>query len=158
MLNQSHGIRQRIIRNAPLVLVVDDNEDNILLACSFLELLSCKHLTAEDGKTAIDIAMDKLPDLILLDIVMPGTDGIAVTQVLKQNPLTNHIPIIAVTGLSFLHQKKQIMDAGCDDYVCKPYLIEELERKLVHFFNLSSIDLCNNNLYNNCDRKLILSA
>lgn len=140
------------------MLVVDDNEDNILLACSFLELLSCQHLTAENGKIAMDMAMDKLPDLILLDIVMPETDGITVTQTLKQNSLTNHIPIIAVTGLSFLHQKKQILDSGCDDYICKPYLIEELERKLVRLLNLNPIDSYNNNSYNNCDRQLILSA
>ena len=68
MLNQSHAIRQRIVRKTPLVLVVDDNEDNILLACSFLELLSYQHLTAENGKIAMDMAMDKLPDLILLDL------------------------------------------------------------------------------------------
>ena len=133
MLNQSYAIRQRIHRKSPLVLVVDDNEDNIIFTCGSLKLLKYQYLAASSGKTAFDIAVDKLPDLILLDIVMPGMSGIELTQRLKRNPLTNHIPIIAVTGLSYPHQKQQVMDAGCDDYLVKPYLIEKLENKLSNF-------------------------
>ena len=144
MLNQSY-IRQRIHRKSPLVLVVDDNEDNIIYACGSLKLFEYKHLVATNARTAFDIAVDKLPDLILLDVVMPRMSGIELAQRLKRNPLTNHIPIVAVTGLAYAHQKQQIMDAGCDDYIVKPYLIEKLEKKLFDFLNFNISNLYSNN-------------
>ena len=119
----------------PLVLVVDDNEDNILYACGSLELSNCRHVIANDGQAALDLVRDKLPDLILMDIVMPKVDGISLTRILKSHPHTRQIPIIAVTGLAFKHQKEEILQAGFDDYLCKPYLIEELEAKLALFLN-----------------------
>ena len=121
--------------SSPLVLVVDDNEDNILYACGSLELSHCRHVVAGDGRAALDLAKDKLPDLILMDIVMPKVDGISLTRKLKSHPRTSHIPVIAVTGLAFNHQKEQILNAGFDDYLCKPYLIEDLENKLTLFLN-----------------------
>ena len=135
---------QKPARDMPLVLVVDDNEDNVLFACGSLDLLNFQYVVARDGQTAIDIAKDKLPDLILLDVVMPGMDGITVMQTLKCNSRTNHIPIIAVTGLAFSAQKKMILKGGCDDYLCKPYLIEELEQKLGLFLDLNSLSCLNN--------------
>ncbi len=138
MLIQSQAIRQEKEATALslVVLVVDDNEDNLILATSSLELMGIKHLVAMNGDAAIDMAKDKLPDLILLDIVMPEANGIKVTQTLKNNSLTKHIPIIAVTGLSYPHQTKEILDAGCNDYICKPYLIDDLEEKVAYFLNL----------------------
>ena len=137
MLNKSLAKPQKIIRNEPLILVVEDNEDNLLYSTSILELSNYKFLQASDGKIGLDIAMDKLPDLILLDIVMPKISGIEVIQVLKRNPLTNHIYIIAVTGLVFDAQIKIIVDAGCDDYLLKPFAIEQLEDKLDLFLKKS---------------------
>ena len=61
---------------------------------------------------------------------MPKVDGIEVIETLRRNPLTNHIYIIAVTGLTFPKDVKRIMDAGCDEYLRKPFLIEQLEAKL----------------------------
>ena len=121
--------------SSPLVLVVDDNEDNVLYACSSLELSNCRHVVASDGQAALDLARDNLPDLILMDIVMPKVDGISLTRILKSHLRTSHIPVIAVTGLAFNHQKEQILNAGFDDYLCKPYLIEDLENKLTLFLN-----------------------
>ncbi|MEO1466441.1 MAG: response regulator, partial [Cyanobacteria bacterium J06633_1] len=84
-------------------------------------------------RPALDIAMDKLPDLILLDIVMPKVDGIEVIETLRRNPLTNHIYIVAVTGLTLPHDVKAIMDAGCDVYLEKPFTIEQLENRISFF-------------------------
>lgn len=128
-------------RSVPLALVIDDNEDNVLFACGSLELLNFRCIVASSGASAIDLAKDKLPDLILMDIVMPEMDGISVTQSLKNNPLTNHIPVIAVTGLALSAQREQIMTGGCDDYLCKPYMIEELSEKIANFLDLSAFDL-----------------
>jgi len=120
---------------SPLILVVDDNEDNILYACFSLEIHNCQHIVAYNAQTALDLARNKLPDLILMDIVMPKVDGISITRVLKSNFVTSHIPVIAVTGLALPHQQQEIMNAGFDDYLCKPYYIDDLADKLNLFLN-----------------------
>ena len=119
----------------PRVLVVDDDRDNLLFIGYALDLLGIKHIATESGKTALDLAMDKLPDLILLDMVMPETDGMNIARTLKKHPLTNHIPIIAVTGLTLAKHRTAIAAAGCNDYISKPLLIDELEAKVVKHLN-----------------------
>ena len=137
MLNKSLAKPQRIFRKEPLILVIEDNEDNLLYHTTILELSNYKFLKASDARIGLDIAMDKLPDLILLDIVMPKVDGIEIIENLRRNPLTNHIYIIAVTGLAFDNQVRIIINAGCDDYLLKPFMIEQLEEKLNLFLEIS---------------------
>lgn len=139
MLNQSDAFKRTPLRNTPLVLVVDDHEDNVIFATGSLELLNLEYIVAHNGKSAAQMALKELPDLILLDVVMPQMDGITVTQILKQNPVTRDIPIVAVTGLVYKSQREQIIKAGFDDYLSKPYLIEELSSKLDRFFDLSAV-------------------
>lgn len=149
MLSQSYTLKRTSLRNTPLVLVVDDHEDNIIFATGSLELLNFECIVARNGKSAIEMAIAKLPDIILLDVVMPKMNGITVTQILKQNPLTKNIPIVAVTGLAYKSQQQKIMKAGFDDYLCKPYMIEELSDKLDRFFDLEAV--CEGKNYNvNC--------
>ena len=137
MLNRQFELppSKRRQKCSPLVLVVDDNEDNIFYACASLDLYDCQHIAARSAQTALDLAKDKKPDLILMDIVMPQVDGMSITRILKNNLVTSKIPVIAVTGLALPHQKEQIMNAGFDDYLCKPYYIEELADKLICFLN-----------------------
>lgn len=135
VLNKSLAKPQKLIRKKPWILVVEDNEDNLLYHTTILELSNYQILQASDGKSGLDISMDKSPDLILLDIVMPKMSGIEVIEALKRNLLTNHIYIIAITGLASEDQIKIIMDAGCDDYLLKPFYIEQLEEKLNIFLN-----------------------
>lgn len=116
--------------------MVEDDEDNLFFATAILELSHYQFL-ASNGRTGIDIAMDKLPDLILLDIVMPEVNGVEVIKTLRRNPLTNHIYIIATTGLTHPKDVQIIMDAGCDEYLHKPFSIEQLEQKLKHFLTVS---------------------
>jgi len=130
MVNKSLAKSQRIIRKEPLVLVVEDNEDNLFYATSILKLSNYQFLKASNGRIGIDTAMDKLPDLILLDIVMPKVNGVELIETLRCNPLTNHIYIIALTGLTLPRDITRIMDAGCDQYLHKPFTIEQLEEKL----------------------------
>lgn len=137
ILARSSTLLPRSSRITPLVLVVDDDRDNLVLNISVLDILNLKHLVATNAKNALDLAMDKLPDLILLDIVMPELDGIAITRQLKANPLTDRIPIIAITGLTLPKHRSEIKNAGCDDYISKPFLIEELEAKVSHYLHLN---------------------
>lgn len=121
---------EQIVEKQPLVLLVDDNKDNLWLIEKALEPLECKILTAANGEIALSLAQTHLPALVLLDIMLPDIDGIEVILQLKQNPQTQRIPIIAVTALAREEEKERILMAGCDNYLSKPYLLEELEEKV----------------------------
>lgn len=119
----------------PLVLVVDDNEDNLLLLAFVVEQLDCRIVTALDGKTALDLAQDYHPSLILLDMMLPDMDGMEVLSHLKQNPITKTIPVIAVTAMAREQDRDRILLAGCNEYVSKPYAVDELEMLLRRYID-----------------------
>ncbi len=131
----------------PLILAVEDNEDNLLLIGYTLESLDCRHICQNDSSTTLIVAKEYQPDLILLDILLPGVSGMELICLLKQEPLTREIPVIAVTALAGEEEKKSILMAGFDDHISKPYMFEELEatisrhllRKLSYDWTL---DLC----------------
>ncbi len=115
--------------NSP-ILVVDDDGDNLLLARFVVESLGLKCLVCSDSQQALPLINKHVPSLILLNIVMPHISGIEIARQIKQNPKTKQIPLIAVTGLTRRHEKDLIFAAGFNDYIRKPYLIEELEIKI----------------------------
>ena len=129
----------RLHRTAPLILIVDDNQDNILFISFIVDALNLKHISANTSGDAINLAINEKPDLILLDMVMPDMDGMEVTRRLKNNSFTRHISIVAVTGLTLPEHQQAIKEAGCDDYICKPFSIEEVESKIASFLNLCLI-------------------
>jgi CheY-like chemotaxis protein len=111
----------------PLILAVDDDEDSLLLLFYALESLDCTILTETGGQAALNAAATQKPDLILLDIVLPDIYGVDCIRLLKQNPETQSIPIIAVTALARAEERELILLKGCDAYVSKPYMLDELE-------------------------------
>ncbi len=122
------------------ILVVDDDQDNLLLVnYQLLQLLNCTVISAPDGQTALTLAQTYKPDVILLDIMLPAMDGFEVARRLKQNAQTQTIPIIAVTAMARSLDQELALEAGCDDYVCKPYEIETLAAALDRHLNLSSL-------------------
>ncbi|NEQ28251.1 MAG: response regulator [Microcoleus sp. SIO2G3] len=132
---------------SPLILAVEDNEDNLVLLSYALESLGCKLICQKDSLTTVLVAKEYQPDLILLDILLPGVSGIDVVRSLKQEPLTSNIAAIAVTALASAQDREHILNAGFNDYISKPYMIEDLEalvrRYLCKKFNPNSIfDLC----------------
>lgn len=102
------------------ILVVEDNPLNLKLVRAVLSLSSCTVLEAKSAETGIQIALDTLPDLILMDLHLPAMDGLAATSILKKNPATSHIPIIAVTSCAMEGDGKLAFAAGCDAYITKP--------------------------------------
>ena len=121
---------------APLVLVVEDNEDNLVLLTYILESLGCKLITCTDGgETTVILAKEHHPDLILLDIVLPKVSGIEILKSLREESLTCNVPVIAVTALATEANRENIIRAGFNNYIIKPYLIEELEEMISPYIN-----------------------
>lgn len=102
------------------VLVVDDAISNIKMLGEILRA-DCDIVFATNGKAALQQATRTLPDLILLDVVMPDMDGYQVCQHLKQNPATNHIPVIFITALDSIEDEEKGLEVGAIDYIAKPF-------------------------------------
>ncbi|NMG11200.1 response regulator [Brasilonema sp. UFV-L1] len=129
----------------PLILAVEDNEDNLLLLSYALESIGCKLICQKDCSTTLLVAKEYQPDLILLDILLPGVSGIDIVRSLKQEPLTSHIAAIAVTALASAEDRERILSAGFNDYISKPYMIEDLESLVRRYLckRLNPNSLCN---------------
>jgi two-component system, cell cycle response regulator DivK len=102
------------------VLVVEDNPANMTLATFLLESVGYAVLSAIDAETGLTIAREQSPDLILMDIQLPGMDGLEATGILKADELTKSIPVIALTALAMKGDEERIRAAGCDGYIAKP--------------------------------------
>ncbi|MFH1538275.1 MAG: response regulator [bacterium] len=107
------------------VLIVDDNKNNLKLAGEIVRSLGLKTIEATDAKSAIALARERLPDLILMDIQLPGMGGMEAIRILKNDDRTRHIPIIALTSLAMNGDKKKIMASGCDAYLAKPFRFDD---------------------------------
>lgn len=123
------------LHKQPLILIVDDHRDNLLFASYVIESLGMRPAITNNSQQCLHLVKILLPDLILLDIVMPGLNGLEITRIVKQDRQICHIPIIAVTGLTRPEDTKKIIGVGCDDYLIKPYLIEDLENKIYSYLN-----------------------
>jgi CheY-like chemotaxis protein len=119
----------------PLILAVEDNDDNLVLITYTLESLGCKLICQKDSSSTLLIAKEYQPDLILMDILLPGLSGIDVVHYLKKESLTCKIPVIAVTALASPEERERILMAGFDDYISKPYMIEDFEALISSFLS-----------------------
>lgn len=102
------------------VLVVEDNPANMALATFLLQSAGHFVLTAKDAEAALVLARGEHPELILMDIQLPGMDGLEVTALLKRDEATRNIPVIALTALAMKGDEERIRAAGCDGYISKP--------------------------------------
>jgi two-component system, cell cycle response regulator DivK len=102
------------------VLVVEDNAANMTLATFLLESAGYSVLSARDAEAGLTLARTERPALILMDIQLPGMDGLQATALLKADPATRHIPVIALTALAMKGDEARILAAGCDGYIPKP--------------------------------------
>jgi two-component system cell cycle response regulator DivK len=108
------------------ILVIEDNPQNLKLAQLVLQKAGYAVLSADSGEAGLALAEERQPDLILMDVQMPGLDGLAVTRLLKHSPRTAHIKVVALTALAMKGDAERILGAGCDAYLAKPYHYNEL--------------------------------
>ncbi len=108
------------------ILIIEDNQANMKLATLLLERASHTVLCAVDAESGMALARAETPDLILMDIQLPGMDGLSATARLKQTPVTGAIPIIALTALAMKEDEAKAIAAGCDAYIAKPLRYQEL--------------------------------
>ncbi|MEW6521507.1 MAG: response regulator [Thermodesulfobacteriota bacterium] len=102
------------------ILVIEDNELNLKLVRTLLELADFSVLEALDAEQGITIARRELPDSILMDIQLPGLDGLTATKMIKQDPLLQRIPVIAVTSFAMESDGRKAQEAGCVGHISKP--------------------------------------
>ncbi|HEX5844526.1 MAG TPA: response regulator [Pseudomonas sp.] len=108
------------------ILVIEDNPANMKLASMLLRNVGHRVLGATDAEAGLLLARADPPDLILMDIQLPGMDGLAATALLKQDPLTVAIPVIALTAMAMKADQEKSRLAGCDAYISKPLRYQEL--------------------------------
>ena len=111
------------------MLIVEDNPDVISYISSFLEK-DYHIITAENGKTGLKKALDKFPDLIISDVMMPEMDGFELCNKLKADQRTSHIPVILLTAKADLDSRIEGLEFGADDYISKPFEADELKARV----------------------------
>ena len=108
------------------ILVVEDNPANMKLAVFLLQDAGYVVLSAADAEAGLTLAREQHPDLILMDIQLPGMDGLAAIALLKRDETTRAIPVIALTALAMKGDEARIREAGCEGYIAKPTRYREM--------------------------------
>lgn len=116
-----------------LILYVEDNYENKLFVRRVIESMGHEMLEAETGLDSLAIATDRMPDLILMDVNIPGMDGLETTARFKQNPQLAHIPIVALTANAMKGDRERCLAAGCNGYMQKPVGVSDLRREITNY-------------------------
>jgi two-component system, cell cycle response regulator DivK len=116
------------------ILIVEDEPRNLKLLRDLLQKFGYQILEAPDGEQGVKMAVEKIPDLILMDIMMPKMDGLEATRIIKADEKTRHIPIIALTSYAMKGDREKTIEAGCDGYIAKPVDIQDLLKTVKSFF------------------------
>lgn len=125
------------MRRSSLILVVDDNEAGLLLAGAVLQREGFQVDSAGSSEEVMERLNERLPDLILMDVQLPGQDGLSLTRQLKADPATAAIPIVALTAHAMASDRDEALAAGCVGYISKPIETRTLG-DLVHGFLLEA--------------------
>lgn len=117
----------------PRILVIDDNPTNLKLAMCVLELEGYRVDQAIDAEDALIFLGNNVPDLILMDILLPGMDGLTLTRQLKEQERFRHVPIVALTASAMKGDEERAREAGCDGYIAKPMDTRALPAQIAGF-------------------------
>jgi two-component system cell cycle response regulator DivK len=121
------------------ILLFEDNELNRKLVRAMLQKDKYQILEAEDAETGIQLAQEYRPDLILMDIQLPGMGGLSATRIIKKDRLLKGIPVIALTSYAMQGDEEEAREAGCDDYITKPIGRQRFLEAVTHFLKLGHV-------------------
>ncbi len=122
------------------ILVIEDTPVNMELVTDLLEVAGYRVIQAETAETGIERARAEAPDLILMDVGLPGMDGLTAAGILKQDQLTKDIPVIALTSHAMKDDEERIIAAGCDGYITKPIDTREFPKIVAGFIGSNGKD------------------
>ncbi|MDM8527550.1 response regulator [Anaerolineales bacterium HSG24] len=120
-----------------LILYVEDNFENKLFVRRVIESMGHEMIEAENGPDSLTLAAQRPPDLIFMDINIPGMDGLQTTIELKKNGELKHIPVIALTANAMKGDRERCLNAGCNGYMQKPVGVSDLRREIQRHANAS---------------------
>ena len=127
------------VAGSPLVLIVDDYDDNREMYSSYLEFAGLRVAEASNGRDALTKTRELMPDLIVMDLSLPGIDGWQATRAIKQDTNTRHILVLALTGHALEGASAGARDAGCDGFLTKPCLPEDLCREIQRMLSTATV-------------------
>jgi two-component system cell cycle response regulator DivK len=122
-----------MMTSAKTILIVEDNELNMRLFNDILQSSGYQTLQTDDGSEAVALAEEHRPDLILMDMRLPGISGMEATQIIKARDDLRHIPIVAVTASALRGDEEKILAGGCDGFIAKPISIPSFLATIAHF-------------------------
>lgn len=125
-------------KTPPLILVVEDYDDAREMYVEYLTFTGFRVEAATNGLEAIEMTARLLPDLVLMDLALPKLDGWEATRRLKSDPKTSHIPVIALTGHALAGHAERAREAGCDSFITKPCVPDELVAEISRVLGISS--------------------
>ena len=112
------------------ILIVEDHPGMREALRRQIESWGFAAITASNGKEGVETALKEKADLIMIDLMMPEMDGLQMTEILRSNPETKEVPIIAVTAAFRRQDRQNCMGVGCNDYIVKPFKLDELHKKI----------------------------
>lgn len=124
-------------RHTPLILVVEDYDDAREMYVEYLTFTGFKVESATNGVEALEMTQRLMPDLVLMDLALPKLDGWEATRRLKSDPATAHIPVIALTGHALAGHAERAREAGCDSFITKPCVPDELVAEITRVLEQS---------------------
>ena len=129
------------MRTRKKILIVDDDLDLCHILQRVFEQRDYDTVLAVNGKEAVDLATSQLPDLILMDIMLPVMDGFQATRLIRENSNTHSTPILAMTARVSIEDKKECFRSGCDEFIAKPFTVKELTACIEKLLKQSSGNL-----------------
>lgn len=120
------------------VLCIEDNKTNMLLVSRIVEAEGYELVRAEDGPTALKLLEEMVPDIILLDVNIPGIHGLDVARMIKEDERLANVPLIATTANVLVGDKERCLEAGCDEYLPKPLDIRRLRQVMRDYVGAST--------------------
>lgn len=117
------------------ILVIEDNEMNMRLMRAVLKVGHYRMLEARDAETGLRLVREHRPDLILMDIQLPGMDGWSATQIINNDPDLKDIPVVALTGFAMDSDREKAMDIGFAAYIVKPFSVKVLMETIANYTN-----------------------